>query len=224
METSTPIGGPQPILIVDDEPAHLSTLPQILDRSVHFCHFNLSSSYDHAGEQIRTKRYHAVLSNVRLAGMRDFGLIHLNQVVQPSTPFIVTAGPQDAELASEALKRGSIDLIPTPLDEHEATVVVQMALWLFQLRRTIEHKEEHLAVLRRQREMLTRILPQELERAQHVERDLRNEEATLASCTKAVDGIEHSLRLLIRAAKNLEESSHKQAWARLRSLVSKSKS
>src|SRR4030095_5153499 len=88
-----------------------------------------------AEEQIRTKRYHTVLSNVRFAGMRDFSLIRLNQSVQPSTPFIVTAAPEDADLASEALKRGSVDWIPTPFNEHEATAVVQLGLWLFQLRR-----------------------------------------------------------------------------------------
>ena len=36
------------------------------------CQFSLSSSYDQAEEQIGTKRYHAVLSNVRFTGMRDF--------------------------------------------------------------------------------------------------------------------------------------------------------
>jgi DNA-binding NtrC family response regulator len=128
MVPSTLLGGPQPILVVDDESSHLSTLPQFLEEYVPWCHFNLSWSYDQAEEQIRTKRYHTVLSNVRFAGMRDFSLIRLNQSVQPSTPFIVTAAPEDADLASEALKRGSVDWIPTPFNEHEATTVVQLGL------------------------------------------------------------------------------------------------
>jgi FixJ family two-component response regulator len=224
MMSETPVVGPQPILIVDDESSHLSILSQILDKSIAACRLNVSSSYDHAQEQIRTQRYHAVLSNVRFAGMQDFSLIRLNQSFQPSTPFIVTAGQEDADLASEALKRGSVDLIASPLDEHEATVVIQMALWLYQLRRTIERKEEHLAVLRRQWEMLSRIVPQDVERATHVERDLRNEEHALESCTQRMGEIENSLRLLIGAAKQLEEGSHERAWERLHSLVKKSTS
>ncbi|HTL61374.1 MAG TPA: response regulator [Nitrospira sp.] len=221
MASNTPIGGPHPILIIDDELTHLSTLPQILERRVAECHFNLSSSYEQAREQIRTKRYHAVLSNARFAGMRDFSLIHLNQSFQPSTPFIVTARREDADLISEALRRGSVDLIAAPFDEQEAAAVVQIALWLYQLRRTIEHKEEHLAVLRRQCEMLARILPHELERAQHVERDLRDEEQSLASCTTTMGQVETSLRLLIRAAQKLEDGSRQRAWERLHSLITR---
>ena len=210
MARNAPVGGPQPILIVDDILPHLSTLPQILDKSVAACHFDLSSSYEHAQDQIRTKRYHAVLSNVRYAAMRNFSLIDLNQSFQPSTQFIVTASQKEGELASEALKRSSVDLITTPFDEHEATAVVQIALWLYQLRRTIEHKEERLAVLRRQREMLSRILPHDLERAQDVERDLRSEGK--------------SLDLLIGAARKLAQGSHQRAWATLHSLLKKSQS
>jgi PleD family two-component response regulator len=213
-----PIGGPQSILIVDDEPPRLSTLSQILDKNIVACRFNLSCSYDQAREHIRTNRYHAVLSHVRFAGMRDFDLLQLNRSFQVGTPFIVIASQDDAALTSEALTRGSLDLITTPFNEYETTVVVQMALWLYQLRRTIEHKEEHLAVLRRQCEMLTRILPQEVERAQDVERDLRDEEQSLASCTTTMRAIETSLRLLTGAAQKLEEGSRERAWARLVSL------
>jgi FixJ family two-component response regulator len=219
MVTNTPLGGPQPILIVDDEAPHLSALSQILDKHIVACHFNLSCTYDQAQEHIRTNRYHAVLSNVRFAGMRDFALIHLNQSFQPSTPFILIAGQEDAGLTSVALTRGSVDLITTPFDEHEATVVVQMALWLYQLRQTIEHKEEHLAVLRRQCEMLSRIIPEDVERAKHVARDLRYEEQTLASCMKTMREIEKSLRLLGGAAQKLEEGSRERAWTRLHSLL-----
>jgi FixJ family two-component response regulator len=218
MAPNTPIGGPHPILIVDDELSHLSTLPQILERRVAECQCSLSSSYDQAQEQIRTKRYHAVLSNVRFAGMRDFSLLHLNQSFQPSAPFIVTARREEADLTSEALRRGSVDLIAVPFDEQEAPAVVQIALWLYQLRRTIEHKEEHLAILRRQCEMLTRILPHELERAKHVERDLQNEEESLASCTTTMQAVEKTLRSLIGAAQKLEDGSRERAWARLDSL------
>jgi FixJ family two-component response regulator len=218
MASDTPIGGPHPILIVDDELSHLSALPQILARSAE-CDFKLSSSYDQAEEQIRTSRYHAVLSNVRFAGMQDFSLLHLSQSFQPSAPFIVTARREDAHLTSEALRRGSVDLIAAPFDEQEAAAVVQMALWLYQVRRTIEHKEEHLAILRRQSEMLARILPHELERAKHVEQDLRDEEQTLASCTTAMHKVERSLRLLIGAAHKLEEGSRQRARARLHALL-----
>src|SRR5689334_7027103 len=218
MASNIPIGGPHPILIVDDEVSHLSTLPQILRSWVEECQFSLSSSYDQAQELIRTQRYHAVLSNVRFAGMRDFSLIRLNQSFQPSAPFIVTARREEADLISEALRRGSVDLIATPFDEQEAAAVVQIALWLYQLRRTIEHKEEHLAILRRQCEMLARILPHALERAKHVERDLQDEEQSLASCTTTMQEVERTLRSLIGAARKLEEGSRERAWARLNSL------
>lgn len=218
MASNVPIGGPQPILIVDDELSHLSTLPEILRRRLDECQFSLSSSYEQAQEQIRTKSYHAVLSNVRFAGMRDFSLLHLNQSFQPSAPFIVTARQDEADLISEALKRGSVDVIVAPFEEQEAAAVVQIALWLFQLRRTIEHKEEHLAILRRQCEMLARILPHELERAKHVERDLQDEEQSLESCTAAMQEVERTLRSLIGAARKLEEGSRERAWARLNSL------
>lgn len=218
MASNVPIGGPQPILIVDDELSHLSTLPEILRRRLDECQFSLSSSYEQAQEQIRTKNYHAVLSNVRFAGMRDFSLLHLNQTFQPSAPFIVTARQDEADLISEALKRGSVDVIVAPFEEQEAAAVVQIALWLFQLRRTIEHKEEHLAILRRQCEMLARILPHELERAKHVERDLQDEEQSLESCTATMQEVERTLRSLIGAARKLEEGSRERAWARLNSL------
>lgn len=218
MMASNIIGGPHPILIVDNELSHLSLLPQILRRRVDECQFTLSSSYDQAQEQIRTKRYHAVLSNVRFAGMRDFSLIHLNQSFQPSAPFIVTARAEEADLTSEALRRGSVDLIAAPFEEQEAAAVVQIALWLFQLRRTIEHKEEHLAILRRQCEMLARILPHELERAKHVERDLHDEEQSLESCAKTMQEVERTLRSLTGAARKLEEGSRERAWARLNQL------
>jgi DNA-binding response OmpR family regulator len=218
MASNIPIGGPHPILIVDDELSHLSTLPQILRSRLDECHFSLSSSYDQAQEQIRTKRYHAVLSNVRFARMHDFSLLRLNQSFQPSAPFIVTARREEADLSSEALRRGSVDVIAAPFDERQAAAAMQLALWLFQLRRTIEPKEEHLAILRRQCEMLARILPHDWERAKHVEQDLQEEELSLESCTATMQEIERTLRSLMGAARILEEGSRERALARLNQL------
>jgi DNA-binding NtrC family response regulator len=211
MTVSRPSDSRQPsVLLIDYDSAVLKALPELMTRSVPSLRIDPCSSRDHAEQRLRLKRYQGVISNALLASMGGFSLLHATRSLQPQASFIVTTGPPEAELASQAIEKGSLDVIVTPPDPRPIETTLRVALWLFKLKTAIRYREEALSWIHGQREALSHDGRNRAEMVRMLERGAASYEQTIRA-------IETSYRLLLGTAARLEEASRLRATATLRS-------
>lgn len=104
------------ILIVDDEPAVLFAYQRLIEREGLVV--DISESLEHAISQVRTHRYKAVISDIRLAGSDNSdGLIVFQTVrnVWPDTNMILITGSSTSELEQAACDLGVTHYLHKPV-------------------------------------------------------------------------------------------------------------
>ncbi len=114
------------ILVVDDDPGHLSMLRTVL------------SGWGYAPEgatdgaeavaKIREKAYDAVLLDVRMAGMGGMEALSRIQELNPAVPVLIMTAYSSVESAVSALKTGAYDYLTKPLDLDVLRLTLERAL------------------------------------------------------------------------------------------------
>ncbi|HJT22341.1 MAG TPA: hypothetical protein VJ746_17850 [Nitrospira sp.] len=206
------------VLLIDYDSAVLKSLPHLISGNFPSLRVDPCSSRDHAEQRLRLKPYHGVIGNALLAAVDDFSLLHATRRLQPHASFIVTTGPKDAELASQAIERGSLDVIVTPPDPRPIGTTLQTALRLFQLRSMIRDREETLSWIRERRDALTRDRPERTSVTKLLEQRIQHMEQMLYSYEQTLKAVENSCRLLLGTAARLEQTSRLRAYAALQAL------
>ncbi len=133
---------PNRILIVDDDPGHLTTLKTIT-RSWGYA-VETADDGDRAIQQVTAGPFDLVLMDVRMARMSGIEALAQIKAYNPSIPVIIMTAYSSVESAVDALKSGAYDYLIKPLDFEV-------------LKLTLERASEH-AGLKTENELLKRQL------------------------------------------------------------------
>jgi two-component system sensor histidine kinase/response regulator len=142
----------QRVLIVDDDLALLQALPQAIALRMRNMHVDTSDSAQSALQQVQTREYDAIVSDIKMPGMDGITLIERLQDLCPDTPTLLITGHGERDLAIRALRVGAYDFIQKPIDRDYFISSLQRAIQTRQMRRQIAAQQEELEQYTRQLE------------------------------------------------------------------------
>ena len=113
------------VLIVDDDPGHLTTL-RTITRSWGYA-VQTADDGKAAVERVRSESFDLVLMDVRMARMS--GIVALTEIrtYNPSIPVIIMTAYSSVESAVEAIKAGAYDYLIKPLDFEVLKLTIERA-------------------------------------------------------------------------------------------------
>lgn len=172
------------VLIIDDDPAVLTALPEMFRLWLPGAVVDLCGSARLALDRIEAVDYDAIISDIRMPDMDGLTLLEHIKTIRPNTPTLLVTGYGDQTLAMHALRGGAYDYILKPVDRDYLLASVNRAIHLRHLSR---HAEEH----------------------KHIEQSLRERQRLLEAVIEAVPYVlvvtdrEGRLLLFNRAAEAL---------------------
>jgi DNA-binding NtrC family response regulator len=199
---------PRPVLLAELDPQSLNLLPQTLTTTIPDLSVDLCTSRGHALSKLSSGSYHAIIANAHLALMDNSAFLKHHHSIQPHTPLLVSIGSSEYPLARQALHAGAFDVLVNPVDAEQTLKVVRPALWLYQLRVTIQGRQERL---RGYRQRLT-ILPISTEHKQGLKQSYADLEEANDTCWRTIEAIESSLRQLQNIALNIETETRQRRY------------
>jgi two-component system phosphate regulon sensor histidine kinase PhoR len=142
---------PRRVLIVDDDPALLSALPETVRLRLDGVEIDTCDSASEALDRIAATDYDAIVSDIKMPGMDGLGLLAEIKQRRPETPTLLITGHGERDLAVAALRGGAHDLVQKPIDRDYFLASLERAIHLRALNRQVaEHKralERHARVL-----------------------------------------------------------------------------
>ena len=124
------------VLIIDDDPAVLTALPETLRLWMPDLLVESSASARLALGRIEATEYDAIISDIRMPDMDGLTLLERIRALRPQTPTLLVTGYGDQTLATQALRGGAYDYILKPIDRDYLLSSLTRAL---QLRRLTRH-------------------------------------------------------------------------------------
>jgi two-component system response regulator HydG len=131
------------ILVVDDDPGHLSMLTTVL--SGWDFRVEGAASGQKALAAIREKPRDLVLTDVRMAGMDGIEVLRAVKEYNPAMPVLIMTAYSSVETAVTALKNGAYDYLIKPLDMDVLRLTMDRALDHLRLRTENRALKERLA-------------------------------------------------------------------------------
>ena len=130
------------ILVVDDDPGHLTTLRTI----VKSWGYSVTAVDDggKAVEKVREKPFDLILMDVRMAEMSGIEALKLIKNHNPAIPVLIMTAYSSVESAVEALKEGAYDYLTKPLDYEVLKLALERALEHFRLKNEVRDLTERL--------------------------------------------------------------------------------
>lgn len=168
------------ILLVDDDPMLLQALSHAIELRMSTLDVEVLDSAQEALTRLEGREYDAIVSDIKMPGVDGFALLAYVQERYPDIPVIFITGQSDHQLALRALRGGAYDYLLKPIDRDDFLAALQHAIHTRQLQRQIEEQQraleryvlalEHLVEQRTReletakqaREMLLRVLNEEL--------------------------------------------------------------
>ena len=138
---------PIKILVVDDDPGHLTTLKTIIRSWGYVAETGEDGTV--AVERVKSEPFDLVLMDVRMAKMSGIEALEQIKAYNPSIPIIIMTAYSSVDSAVEALKAGAYDYLIKPLDFEV-------------LKLTIERAQEH-AGLKAENKVLKKQLSADIE-------------------------------------------------------------
>src|SRR6266581_4373458 len=139
MMNSTPY-----ILVVDDDPALLQALPQMLYLRLQDIKVDTCESAQQAIKLAQEHDYDAIVSDIKMPGMDGLTLLAKMGEIQPEMPVLLITGHGEHDLAMRALHGGAYDYILKPIEREVLVAALQRAIQARQLRRQVT--EQHIAL------------------------------------------------------------------------------
>ncbi len=124
------------ILIVDDNPAILKYIEDILESSGHTivkCADGMS-----AIDAVHSDSFDLVVSDLAMPGMDGFELVSEIRVLYPDIPIVIITGVGGVDEAVTAIKKGASDFVIKPFQPQEFRVKVEQNLEHYRLKKEIE--------------------------------------------------------------------------------------
>ena len=137
------------ILLIDDDPALLEALRDTVHFQLPKTEVHALGSLKPALERLKTQRFSAIISDMRMPDMTGLELLRQAQQVQPDAPFLLITGRGDRELADEAFRAGAFDFIQKPFDRWTFIASLKMAFNASRLRTRMHARQSTLKKLSR---------------------------------------------------------------------------
>ena len=102
------------ILVVDDDPGHLTTLQTIIKSWGYFV--EVADDGSKAVEKVKERPFDLILMDVRMTMMSGIEALKLIKEYNPAIPILIMTAYSSVESAVEALKAGAYDYLTKPLD------------------------------------------------------------------------------------------------------------
>jgi len=113
------------ILVVDDDEDMLEACSQILRGNGY--RVDVSDNGSAALDKIRSRRYDAVVTDVKMSGLCGIELLKIIRDVNSELPVIMITGYVDVSTAVEAMKLGACDYLTKPFRPEELKVAISKA-------------------------------------------------------------------------------------------------
>jgi len=133
---------PFQILVVDDDPGHLTTLRTIIKS----WGYQVSAVDDGAKalEKVKEKPFDLILMDVRMAEMSGIEALKKIKNHNPAIPILIMTAYSSIESAVEALKEGAYDYLTKPLDYEILKLTLERALEHLGLKNEIRSLKEKI--------------------------------------------------------------------------------
>ncbi|MDR2077183.1 MAG: sigma-54 dependent transcriptional regulator [Desulfovibrio sp.] len=114
------------LLVVDDDPGHLSALRNILGKLRY--RVTGADSGEAAVDLCKEQPFDLILMDVRMAGMSGIEAMRAILAYNPAIPIVIMTAYSGVENAVRALKAGAYDYLTKPLDFDELRITLERAL------------------------------------------------------------------------------------------------
>src|SRR5881409_3550443 len=139
------------VLLVDDDPALLQALPEVLRLRMAALTVDTAESGAAALDRITAVDYDAIVSDIKMPGMDGLELLAEIRTQRPDTPTLMITGHGEHDLVVHALRAGAYDFIPKPIDRDYFVASLLRAIEMRELSRRV--KEQQLALERHLNEL-----------------------------------------------------------------------
>jgi signal transduction histidine kinase len=207
------------ILIVDDDPALLEALSEMLQLRMDEIIVDRAESAVIALECIGKNDYEAIVSDIKMPGMDGLALLARVHELRPNTPTLLITGHGQHDLAVQALRGGAYDFIQKPIDREYFVASLSRALHMRRLHRQVEVQrlalERHALELKETVDMRTREL-REANQAKDeflalLAHELRNPLAPILNAVGLISSCEGNGDVVHQAARVVERQVHQMA-------------
>ncbi|HEV2950383.1 MAG TPA: response regulator [Gemmataceae bacterium] len=207
------------ILIVDDDPALLEALSEMLQLRMDEIAVDRAESAPVALEFIAKNDYEAIVSDIKMPGMDGLALLARVHELRPNTPTLLITGHGQHDLAVQALRGGAYDFIQKPIDREYFVASLSRALHMRRLHRQVEVQrqalERHALELKETVDVRTREL-REANQAKDeflalLAHELRNPLAPILNAVGLIASSEGNGEVVHQAARVVERQVHQMA-------------
>lgn len=129
------------VLVVDDDPALLQALPEMLRLRISAVSVHTADSAAAALDMITARDYDAIVTDIRMPGMDGLELLAAILARRPDTPMLMITGHGEYELAVRALRGGAYDFIQKPIDRHRFVASLHRAIQARALNRRLKDRQ-----------------------------------------------------------------------------------
>lgn len=132
------------ILIIDDDPALLRALSEVLRRQPGNFKITTSGSPREGLSLAAVTEFDAIISDIKMPGMDGVTLLGELKAVSPDTPILLMTAHDDREHVVLALRGGAYDYIQKPIDTEYFVASLQRAVQMRQLSRQVAQQKKAL--------------------------------------------------------------------------------
>jgi PAS domain S-box-containing protein len=138
---------PSRILIVDDDPALLLGLPEMIQWRLSDADIETANNAEAALQKVILTDYDAIVTDIKMPGMDGLALMTAIQQLRPRTPTLLITGHGEHDLAVRALNHGAFAFLDKPLDRDFLIAWLKRAIELRQAIREVEESEQRFRIL-----------------------------------------------------------------------------
>ena len=132
------------LLIIDDDPIHLSTLASTLRLRLPDAQVETAEAALASLERIRAHEYDAVLCDGHQPGMEGVAFARAMRKLHPQTPVLLLLEKDDQDFIRQAMEAGAYDVVVKPIGESTLLLSVHRALEAHRLRGQVRREQEEL--------------------------------------------------------------------------------
>lgn len=133
-----------PLLIIDDDAIHLSTLASTLRLRLPEVQIETAESALASLERIRAHEYDAVLCDGHQPGIEGVAFVRAVRKLHPQTPVLLLIEKNDQDLIGQAMEAGAYDVLVRPIGESTLLLALQRAIEAHRLRGQVKREQEQL--------------------------------------------------------------------------------
>ena len=123
-----------PLLIIDDDAIHLSTLASTLRLRLPDAEIETAESALASLERIRAHEYDAIVCDGQQPGMEGVAFVRAVRKLYPQTPVLLFIEKDDQDFIGQAMETGAYDVLVRPISESTLLLALQRAIEAHRLR------------------------------------------------------------------------------------------